>query len=155
MDEQDLVDAALAVRQNAYAKYSSYRVGSALLDDRGKLFAGCNVENAAYPEGTCAEANAIAAMIADGGKSIQTIVIAGEVSGNANAAERVEIAPSGRLTGNIAAPRITIADGAHFKGSVDMERGAEKRSAKSDRADEIRRIPEVKEDLPLKGQPRA
>ena len=48
-----------------------------LLDDRGKLFAGCNVENAAYPEGTCAEANAIAAMIAAGGKSIQTIVIAG------------------------------------------------------------------------------
>ena len=77
MDEQDLIDAALAVRQNAYAKYSNYRVGSALLDDRGKLFSGCNVENAAYPEGTCAEANAIAAMIADGGKSIQTIVIAG------------------------------------------------------------------------------
>jgi cytidine deaminase len=77
MDEQDLIDAAIAVRQNAYAKYSSYRVGSALLDDRGKLFAGCNVENAAYPEGTCAEANAIAAMIADGGKSIQTIVVAG------------------------------------------------------------------------------
>ena len=77
MDEQDLIDAALTVRRNAYAKYSNYRVGSALLDDRGKLFAGCNVENAAYPEGTCAEANAIAAMIADGGKSIQTIVIAG------------------------------------------------------------------------------
>jgi len=77
MDEQDLIDRALAVRQNAYAKYSNYRVGSALLDDRGKLFAGCNVENAAYPEGTCAEANAIAAMIADGGTSIQTIVIAG------------------------------------------------------------------------------
>ena len=77
MDEQDLIDAALAVRNNAYARYSNYRVGAALLDDRGKLFAGCNVENAAYPEGTCAEANAIAAMIADGGKTIQTIVIAG------------------------------------------------------------------------------
>ena len=77
MDEQDLIDAALAARQNAYARYSNYRVGSALLDERGKLFAGCNVENAAYPEGTCAEANAIAAMIADGGKSVQMIVIAG------------------------------------------------------------------------------
>ncbi len=85
----------------------------------------------------------------------KTIVIAGEVSGNANAAERVEIAPTGRLTGNIAAPRITIADGAHFKGSVDMERSAESRSGKSERTDVIRRIPEVKEDLPLKGQPRA
>jgi len=77
VDEQDLIDAALAVRKNAYAHYSNYRVGAALLDERGKLFAGCNVENAAYPEGTCAEANAIAAMIADGGKTIQTIVIAG------------------------------------------------------------------------------
>ncbi len=77
MDEQDLIDAALAVRKNAYARYSNYRVGAALLDERGKLFAGCNVENAAYPEGTCAEANAIAAMIADGGKTIQTIAIAG------------------------------------------------------------------------------
>jgi len=85
----------------------------------------------------------------------KTIVIAGEVSGNATAAERVEIAPTGRLIGNIAAPRITIADGAHFKGSVDMERGADSRSAKSARTDVIRRIPEVKEDLPLKGQPRA
>jgi cytidine deaminase len=77
LDEQDLIDAALAVRQNAYSKYSNYRVGASLLDDRGRLFVGCNVENAAYPEGTCAEAGAIAAMIADGGKTIQTIVIAG------------------------------------------------------------------------------
>jgi cytidine deaminase len=77
LDEQDLIDAALAARQNAYCKYSNYRVGSALLDDRGNMYVGCNVENAAYPEGTCAEAGAIAAMIADGGKSIQTIVVAG------------------------------------------------------------------------------
>ena len=51
-------------------------------------------------------------------------MIAGDVSGNAHAAERVEIAPSGRLTGDIVSPRITIADGAHFKGSVDMEQKA-------------------------------
>ena len=77
MDEQDLIDAALDVRMRAYARYSGYRVGAALLDERGRLFVGCNVENAAYPEGTCAEAGAIAAMIADGGKTIQVIVIAG------------------------------------------------------------------------------
>ena len=77
MDEQDLIDAALTVRQNAYCRYSNYRVGSALLDDRGQMYVGCNVENAAYPEGTCAEANAIAAMIAAGGSAIHTIVIAG------------------------------------------------------------------------------
>jgi cytoskeletal protein CcmA (bactofilin family) len=84
----------------------------------------------------------------------KTIVIAGDVSGNAYAAERVEIAPTGRLTGDIASPRITIADGAHFKGSVDMERGAAEATRKVPVAkDEVRRsIPEVKEDLTLKGQ---
>jgi len=61
------------------------------------------------------------------------IVIAGDVSGNAHAAERVEIAPSGRLTGDIVSPRITIADGAHFKGSVDMEhKGAAKAPAREE-----------------------
>lgn len=77
MDEQDLIDAALAVRQKAYCKYSNYYVGSALLDEHGKLHVGCNVENASYPEGTCAESNAIAAMIAAGGTSIRTIVVVG------------------------------------------------------------------------------
>lgn len=77
MDEQDLIDAALVVRQKAYCKYSNYYVGSALLDDQGNMHVGCNVENAAYPEGSCAEANAIAAMIAAGGTSIHTIVVVG------------------------------------------------------------------------------
>ena len=77
MDEQDLIDAALAVRDKAYCKYSKYYVGAALLDEHGKLHVGCNVENASYPEGTCAESNAIAAMIASGGTSIRTIVIVG------------------------------------------------------------------------------
>lgn len=77
MDEQDLIDAALAVRQKAYCKYSNYYVGTALLDEHGNMHVGCNVENAAYPEGSCAEGNAIAAMIAAGGTSIRTIVIVG------------------------------------------------------------------------------
>ena len=79
----------------------------------------------------------------------KTIVIAGEVNGNAFAAERVEIAPTGRLQGDIHSPRITIADGAHFKGSVDMERGAAdaaRKTASTGRADEVRRIPEAKDD---------
>ena len=86
----------------------------------------------------------------------KTIVIAGEVMGNTFAAERVEIAPTGRLNGDIAAPRITIADGAHFKGSVDMERGAADtvRRAGSARSDEVRRIPEVKEDASKSQGPR-
>jgi len=64
------------------------------------------------------------------------IVIAGDVSGNAHAAERVEIAPSGRLSGDIVSPRITIADGAHFKGSVDMEQKAA--TTKANARDEAR-----------------
>ena len=82
----------------------------------------------------------------------KTIIIAGEVSGNAHAAERVEICPSGRLVGDIVSPRITIADGAHFKGSVDMERGAAEAKKTGVRAEEIRRIPETKDDAQFKNQ---
>ncbi|MGY9049986.1 MAG: cytidine deaminase [Rhodobacterales bacterium] len=61
-----LRDAAAAVRENAYAPYSGFKVGAALRTPGGQVFTGCNVENVAYPEGTCAEAGAIAAMIAAG-----------------------------------------------------------------------------------------
>jgi len=75
--KQDLVKAAGTARNNAYCRYSGYRVGAALVDDKGNMHVGCNVENSAFPEGTCAEANAIAAMIASGGKIIQSIVVIG------------------------------------------------------------------------------
>ncbi|MBT8152899.1 cytidine deaminase [Epibacterium ulvae] len=58
--------AAQAVRENAYAPYSKFKVGAAVRSASGVIYAGCNVENAAYPEGTCAEAGAIAAMVAAG-----------------------------------------------------------------------------------------
>jgi len=82
-----------------------------------------------------------------------TIVIAGDVQGHAYAKERVEIAPTGRLNGDIAAPRITIADGAHFKGSVDMERTSEsaRKTAAPVKPEEVRRIPEMKDDVKLQG----
>lgn len=76
-DAQKLIDAAKAVRPNAHAPYSGYRVGAALLDDTGAIHAGCNVENAAFPEGTCAEANAIGSMVAAGGKRIVAIAAVG------------------------------------------------------------------------------
>lgn len=77
MDDATLLAAAKAVRDNAYCRYSNYFVGSALLDETGTMHVGCNVENSAYPEGTCAEANAIAAMIASGARGIQTIAVVG------------------------------------------------------------------------------
>ena len=70
-----LIDAARAVRENAYAPYSNFKVGAALRATSGAVYAGCNVENVAYPEGTCAEAGAIAAMIAAGDTRIAEIAV--------------------------------------------------------------------------------
>ncbi|MFK7942032.1 MAG: cytidine deaminase [Paracoccaceae bacterium] len=75
--EDALIAAAIAIRARAYAPYSDHAVGSAILDAGGQLHAGCNVENAAYPQGVCAEASAISAMIAAGGSQIRSIAIAG------------------------------------------------------------------------------
>ena len=77
MTDQELIDAALAVRENAYCPYSGFKVGAALVDNQGQMHVGCNVENAAYPQGNCAEASAIGAMVATGGKTIVTIAVAG------------------------------------------------------------------------------
>ncbi len=77
MTDQELIDAALAVRENAYCPYSGFKVGAALVDDQGQMHVGCNVENAAYPQGNCAETTAIGAMVAAGGKTIVTIAVAG------------------------------------------------------------------------------
>jgi cytidine deaminase len=77
VDDKKLIEAAKAARNNAHAPYSNYFVGAAIIDDRGEMHAGCNVENAAYPEGNCAEANAIGAMIAAGGRKIALIAAVG------------------------------------------------------------------------------
>lgn len=74
---EDLFERAQAARERAYAPYSKYRVGAAIVDENGKIHIGCNVENAAYPLGACAERSAIGAMIAAGGKVIQKIAITG------------------------------------------------------------------------------
>ena len=66
----ELKDAARAVRENAHAPYSNFKVGAALRTASGAVYVGCNVENVAYPEGTCAEAGAIAAMVAAGEREI-------------------------------------------------------------------------------------
>ena len=71
----DLLEMAKAVRENAYAPYSKFKVGAALRTVSGEVFSGCNVENVAYPEGTCAEAGAIAAMCAAGEYEIAELAV--------------------------------------------------------------------------------
>ncbi len=70
----DLFEAARAARENAYAVYSDFKVGAALRTPSG-IYVGCNVENVAYPEGTCAEAGAIAAMCAAGERQIIEVLV--------------------------------------------------------------------------------
>ncbi len=76
----DLSKAARAVRENAYAPYSGFKVGAAIRAASGAIYGGCNVENAAYPEGTCAEAGAIAAMIAAGDTVITEVWFVADVT---------------------------------------------------------------------------
>ena len=71
----DLRDAAMTVRDNAHAPYSGFKVGAALRTGSGAVFAGCNVENVAYPQGTWAEAGAIAAMVAAGEREIAEVYV--------------------------------------------------------------------------------
>jgi cytidine deaminase len=72
-----LVGAARSARALAHAPYSRFKVGAAILADDGKIYSGCNVENAAYPNGVCAETSAISAMVLGGGKRIREIAVIG------------------------------------------------------------------------------
>lgn len=76
--DAELIAAARAVRENAHAPYSRFKVGAAVRAASGAVYTGCNVENAAYPEGTCAETGAIAAMVAAGEKQIVAVAVIAE-----------------------------------------------------------------------------
>lgn len=71
----DLRTAAIEVQARAYAPYSNFKVGAAIRAASGAVYQGCNVENVAYPEGTCAEAGAIAAMVAAGETKITKVYV--------------------------------------------------------------------------------
>lgn len=70
-----LLDSATNIRENAYAPYSNFKVGAAIRGANGQVYAGVNVENVAYPEGTCAEAGAIAAMVAAGETTLVEVAV--------------------------------------------------------------------------------
>ena len=80
----DLLRAAAAVRDRAHAPYSHYPVGAAVLAG-GRIFAGCNVENSAYPLSVCAERNAVAVAVAAGEKRIEAVAIVGGNKGRPSA----------------------------------------------------------------------
>ncbi|TBR40985.1 cytidine deaminase [Marinomonas agarivorans] len=78
MDSKTALKQAHDAMNKAYVPYSNFSVGAVIYTVSGKQYSGCNVENAAYPEGTCAEAGAISAMILDGEKTISEIYVMGE-----------------------------------------------------------------------------
>ncbi len=81
--QRELFDAAVAMQARSYSPYSGYKVGAAIRTKQGTVFAACNVENAAYPQSTCAEASAIVMMIAAGEREIAEVltVCDGEIIG--------------------------------------------------------------------------
>jgi cytidine deaminase len=76
-----MIAAARQVRRRAWVPYSKFKVGAALRTPDGRIFAGCNVENAAYPQSSCAEASAISAMVSAGARRIAEVVVVGGGTG--------------------------------------------------------------------------
>lgn len=79
MDYQKLIEAALSARENAYVPYSNFKVGAALITEDGRIFTGCNIENASYGAANCAERTAIFKAISEGYTTINALAVVGDV----------------------------------------------------------------------------
>ena len=77
MEDKDLITHAREAREHAYAPYSRFKVGAALLGRSGRVYTGCNVENASYPAGTCAERCAVGKAVSEGEKEFVAIAVIG------------------------------------------------------------------------------
>lgn len=84
MTDRELIRAAFAVRERAYTPYSHFKVGAALLTKSGRLFTGCNIENAAFSPTICAERAALAAAVSAGEREFEAIAIVGSMEGKVN-----------------------------------------------------------------------
>lgn len=81
MNRRELIRAALLARQKSYSPYSGYQVGAALLTENGRIYTGCNIENAAYSPTNCAERTAFFKAVSEGVRQFRAIAIAGSPSG--------------------------------------------------------------------------
>jgi cytidine deaminase len=81
-DREELIAKAIEAREKAYAPYSNYRVGAALLGKSGRIYTGCNVENAVYPLVTCAERTAVAKAVSEGEHEFVALAVATENAGS-------------------------------------------------------------------------
>lgn len=77
MTDRELMELAQRAREHSYSPYSKFRVGAALLTKSGKVYTGCNIENAAYPAGNCAERTAIFKAVSEGEREFEAISIVG------------------------------------------------------------------------------
>jgi cytidine deaminase len=80
MDYRELVLAALSAREKAYVPYSKFKVGAAVLTKDGRIFSGCNIENASYGATNCAERTAIFKAVSEGYNSIKAIAVVGDTA---------------------------------------------------------------------------
>lgn len=84
MTDRELIRAAFAAREKAYAPYSGFLVGAALLSKDGRVFTGCNVENAAYSVTCCAERTALFKAVSEGAREFEAIALVGALKGQVN-----------------------------------------------------------------------
>ncbi len=104
-----LVDEARRAAERAYAPYSGFRVGAALLADDGTVYTGVNVENAAYPSSSCAEATAVGAAVSAGARRFRAVAVACIDAPNVDAAY-----PCGRcrqILLEFGVPRVLVSGG--------------------------------------------
>lgn len=105
MIDKELIDTAIHYRENSYSPYSKFKVGAAVLTKSGKVYGGCNIENASYPVTNCAERTAIFKAVSEGEKDIEAIAIVADTPG--------PCAPCGacrQVIAEFAIPRIIMAN---------------------------------------------
>ena len=84
INEKYLIEEAIEARSRAYTPYSHFQVGAALLTKQGKVYKGCNIENAAYTPSNCAERTAIFKAVSEGEREFAAIAIVGSMEGESN-----------------------------------------------------------------------